>query len=599
MDDLSVRNRDAIASATAGAAKKGNKAQNSSGMQFASMLVFGTDNMKNNMSMSADQSHNDDIYDGSGDRSYEASYRDDRDTDTSHRRDDEPVHARDDDRDYRRDDQPRESRNEDRPDDTSQHHRDDRAQDDRPQNDQNASRDDRQDGEQTSKETAGDDTSAQDQANSAGENASKSGDNTQDAAEQAASNTFAQGNAGAAQVAADPTIVALADPKKANSATTNTAQNAQSVQNIDANGSANKNLFSQNWQTGNSQQQSTNVNQQGAQGQQQAQNAQNNTQNVNPQQQAQITPEAQRQANDLSKKIGPNQQASVKVTVNDASAETTSQTTQNLSNATQVAASEGNKASTNAAKTQNGSQGANANMGQNVQGAAINGQGAQVQHNNNQNNQSQNFQSMVGDAKGAAGGAAKSATVQQPQGITSDTSQVTTQNTAQQTQQSQQAAQTKPDVQHKPSVHTTAKPEEISVEITKAAKAGADRINIQLKPLELGRIEVQLDMSSGKVMANVVVDRPETLQMLKNDSAGLEKALSDAGLNMGDMNFNLKNQDNANQQMGQSGNGGANGEANGADAEPEEEVLLASEMDLITQRLEERAAARGGVDVSA
>ncbi len=88
--------------------------------------------------------------------------------------------------------------------------------------------------------------------------------------------------------------------------------------------------------------------------------------------------------------------------------------------------------------------------------------------------------------------------------------------------------------------------EQISVQISKAVKAGVDRIDIQLRPKELGRIDVRLELTGdGRVSATVTVDNRETLELLKTDARGLEKALDDAGLkaDSNTLNFNLRGQD--------------------------------------------------------
>ena len=73
--------------------------------------------------------------------------------------------------------------------------------------------------------------------------------------------------------------------------------------------------------------------------------------------------------------------------------------------------------------------------------------------------------------------------------------------------------------------------EQVTVQIDKQVKDGADTIKIQLKPHELGKIEIKLEVSAdGHVSATVTADKPETLAMLQKDSKGLEKALEDAGL---------------------------------------------------------------------
>ncbi|TAN64493.1 MAG: flagellar hook-length control protein FliK, partial [Magnetospirillum sp.] len=72
--------------------------------------------------------------------------------------------------------------------------------------------------------------------------------------------------------------------------------------------------------------------------------------------------------------------------------------------------------------------------------------------------------------------------------------------------------------------------EQINVQIDKAVKDGVDTVKIQLKPLDLGKIEIKLEVIDGRVSATVTADKPETLALLQKDSKGLEKALEDAGL---------------------------------------------------------------------
>ena len=88
--------------------------------------------------------------------------------------------------------------------------------------------------------------------------------------------------------------------------------------------------------------------------------------------------------------------------------------------------------------------------------------------------------------------------------------------------------------------------EQISVQISKAVKAGIDRIDIHLRPKSLGRLEVRIELAGdGRVSATVIVDSRETLDLLKADARGLEKALDDAGLkaDSNSLSFNLRGQD--------------------------------------------------------
>ena len=97
-------------------------------------------------------------------------------------------------------------------------------------------------------------------------------------------------------------------------------------------------------------------------------------------------------------------------------------------------------------------------------------------------------------------------------------------------------------VQPRPASPPSDLKEQISVQVQKAVEQGIDRIRIQLKPADLGRLEIQLDVAQdGKVAILVNADRPETLEMLRRDARGLQQALQDAGLqtDSGNLSFNL------------------------------------------------------------
>jgi hypothetical protein len=88
--------------------------------------------------------------------------------------------------------------------------------------------------------------------------------------------------------------------------------------------------------------------------------------------------------------------------------------------------------------------------------------------------------------------------------------------------------------------------EQIKVHITRAAKAGLDRVTIQLRPEDLGRIEIKLEMfQDGKVKASIAADNPATLELLQKDARGMERALQDAGLraDASDLEFSLRGED--------------------------------------------------------
>lgn len=140
--------------------------------------------------------------------------------------------------------------------------------------------------------------------------------------------------------------------------------------------------------------------------------------------------------------------------------------------------------------------------------------------------------------------------------------------------------------------------EQIKVDITKAVSEGTDRISIQLKPEALGRIEVKLDVGqNGQVHATVTAENPQTLEMLKQDARGLEKALSDAGLNTdaGSLSFNLRG-DGADQQAFARENGG-NGRGNGGGGAERQTADIEDARLTAQLTATQLASARGGVDV--
>jgi chemotaxis protein MotD len=96
----------------------------------------------------------------------------------------------------------------------------------------------------------------------------------------------------------------------------------------------------------------------------------------------------------------------------------------------------------------------------------------------------------------------------------------------------------------------------LAVEIAARARSGKTRFEIRLDPPELGRVDVRLDIDSqGKVSSHLIVDKPETLDLLRRDAPQLQQALNDSGFKTGDggMQFSLRDQSFAgrNDQGGQ------------------------------------------------
>ena len=86
--------------------------------------------------------------------------------------------------------------------------------------------------------------------------------------------------------------------------------------------------------------------------------------------------------------------------------------------------------------------------------------------------------------------------------------------------------------------------EQVMLQLSRGlSKDGSTLMSIQLRPAELGRIDVKLNVGSdGKVQGTVTADNPATLNLLLKDVRGLERALQDAGLraDSGSLQFNLR-----------------------------------------------------------
>jgi hypothetical protein len=98
---------------------------------------------------------------------------------------------------------------------------------------------------------------------------------------------------------------------------------------------------------------------------------------------------------------------------------------------------------------------------------------------------------------------------------------------------------------------------------------GAHAYEIQLDPVELGRVRVRLEVGKdGSVSAAISADRPDTLAMLRNDARSLHQALQDAGLstNANSLDFSLSGQRRDGTDwsgFAQNGQGGGQGHSGG------------------------------------
>lgn len=83
---------------------------------------------------------------------------------------------------------------------------------------------------------------------------------------------------------------------------------------------------------------------------------------------------------------------------------------------------------------------------------------------------------------------------------------------------------------------------QIAVKINRAVADQQDQISFQLRPGDLGRIDVKLEFADGRMRAAIVVENPQTLDLLQRDARSLERALGDAGVktDAGSLSFSLR-----------------------------------------------------------
>ncbi len=93
--------------------------------------------------------------------------------------------------------------------------------------------------------------------------------------------------------------------------------------------------------------------------------------------------------------------------------------------------------------------------------------------------------------------------------------------------------------------------EQVKVNITKSAVKGVDKIDISLKPEDLGHIEIKMQLGKdGKLSAHIISSRPETMEALQKEMQSLEKAFNDAGFQTdeGSFSFSYRDQTGQNQE---------------------------------------------------
>ena len=97
---------------------------------------------------------------------------------------------------------------------------------------------------------------------------------------------------------------------------------------------------------------------------------------------------------------------------------------------------------------------------------------------------------------------------------------------------------------------------------------GGGQVTLQLNPLELGKVEIQIDRGpDGTAAVHVSAERPETLQLLVADQAQLHRALDAAGVPLDGRTLSLSlstpDPGGGGQASGGAGQGSANGQTGG------------------------------------
>ena len=243
-----------------------------------------------------------------------------------------------------------------------------------------------------------------------------------------------------------------------------------------------------------------------------------------------------KQAQDLAQKIGDGNRAQVNVNVTKEAESLVSQTSSSLSPNAALAGD----AQSLPLRAQQAMTAANNPGGQ---AAALNN-AAQNQQAANQSAQ-QAVNSIGAEAK-AIGPVASNASAQGgTSGGGEGSSATNAQSGSQEAREAQQSSQTQSSNANRANGQRQAVMDKISVNITRAVNAGLDKINIQLQPESLGKVDVNLELAKdGKITAVIHAENKDTLELLSRDVKELTKALQEAGIQLdeSDIEFNLSGQ---------------------------------------------------------
>jgi flagellar hook-length control protein FliK len=147
-------------------------------------------------------------------------------------------------------------------------------------------------------------------------------------------------------------------------------------------------------------------------------------------------------------------------------------------------------------------------------------------------------------------------------------------------------------------IHTVAVPaalqradvaEQVHVALKQAIREGVDQMTVQLRPDDLGRVEVKLELSyDGLARVSFLVDKRETFDALQRDAAQLERMLQDSGVraDAGTMQFNLRQESQTREPFGKASNDTEEDKNNSVAAASKSELSTQTYLHLVSDRVD-------------
>jgi flagellar hook-length control protein FliK len=81
---------------------------------------------------------------------------------------------------------------------------------------------------------------------------------------------------------------------------------------------------------------------------------------------------------------------------------------------------------------------------------------------------------------------------------------------------------------------------QIALRVATAAAAGVESVSVDLRPPELGRLELRLTFQDGTVQVSLAAERSDTFEALRQDRSQLEQQMQQAGLQLGGGGLDLQ-----------------------------------------------------------